>query len=195
MKRAFTLIEAVIVLAVILILVAVLLPVFIRAYNPDKPHRSGCISNLKQIGLGFAQYTQDYNEKFPLVSHGGAGGWSEDLQPYTKKWQLFQCPVTKNYSLKTSDYFYNSRLDGHKTGDLTSSVLTIAGGDGPDDAPLSSHLSALPADATTNESSFAQRHLGIGNYLFADGHVRGLKPEQIVPDLPITSSAPTFAIR
>jgi len=195
MKRAFTLLEAVIVLAVVLILAVILLPMLSGGRSRDSAKKSSCQSNLKQIGLGFAQYTQDYNDKFPLVSRKGSRGWSQDLQPYLKSWQLFQCPSTNQRTLKTTDYFYNSRLDGHKTDDLTSSVLTIAGGDGLDDAPLSSHLSALLADATTNENSPAQRHLGMGNYLFADGHVKGLKPEKIVPDFSQNASGPTFAIR
>lgn len=62
--QGFTLIELLVVIAIIAILAAILFPVFARAR--ENARRSSCQSNLKQIGLGFAQYTQDYDEKFPL---------------------------------------------------------------------------------------------------------------------------------
>ncbi len=194
MKRAFTLIEMIVVIAIVLILAAILMPVFQRP-NPGIHKRDRCRGNLRQVALGLIQYTQDYDEKFPRVSRKGSRGWSQDIQPYIKSWQIFECPSVPNYVVKTSDYFYNSRLEGFKVGDLVSQTQTILGGDGPDHAPLSSHLSGLPLDATTNEKSFAQRHFGTANYLFADGHVKSLAPEKIVPEFSMTSSEPTFAVR
>ena len=193
MKRAFTLIELIVVIAIIVILAAILFPVFNRGHGGNA-NTSSCQSNLKQIGLGFSQYTQDYNNKFPRVSRKGSRGWSQDIQPYIKSWQIFQCPSAAKHTLQTTDYFYNSGLEGVATGDLVSQTQTIMGGDGPDDAPLSSHLSALPLDAATNEQSFAQRHFGTSNFLFADAHVKRLAPEKIVVALSMTSSEPTFAV-
>jgi len=62
-KKAFTLIELLVVIAIIAILAAILFPVFARAR--ENARRSSCQSNLKQIGLGVLQYTQDYDEKYP----------------------------------------------------------------------------------------------------------------------------------
>lgn len=64
LKSGFTLIELLVVIAIIAILAAILFPVFGRAR--ENARRTSCQSNLKQIGLGFAQYTQDYDEKFPF---------------------------------------------------------------------------------------------------------------------------------
>src|SRR6188474_243241 len=99
--KGFTLIELLIVIAIIAILAAILFPVFARAR--ENARRSSCQSNLKQIGLGFFQYTQDYDERFPLTSTtatvatgqnttAGDIGWAEILQPYIKSSQIFQCP-------------------------------------------------------------------------------------------------------
>lgn len=74
MKRAFTLIEAVVVVAIVLILAAILMPSFQYGRSRDNARRSSCQSNLKQIGLGFIQYTQDYDQKFPRVSRKGSRG-------------------------------------------------------------------------------------------------------------------------
>jgi len=59
-SRAFTLIELLVVIAIISILAAILFPVFATAR--EKARQSTCASNLHQIGLGWLQYMQDYDE-------------------------------------------------------------------------------------------------------------------------------------
>ena len=62
-RRGFTLIELLVVIAIIAILAAILFPVFAKAR--EKARQSSCQSNLKQLGLAFAQYHQDYDETMP----------------------------------------------------------------------------------------------------------------------------------
>jgi len=59
--RAFTLIELLVVIAIIAILASILFPVFARAR--ESARKSSCLSNLKQMGLAWIMYTQDYDEK------------------------------------------------------------------------------------------------------------------------------------
>lgn len=62
-RRAFTLIELLVVIAIISILASMIFPSFARAR--EMARRSSCMSNMKQLGLGFLQYRQDYDERFP----------------------------------------------------------------------------------------------------------------------------------
>ena len=70
---------------------ALLFPFFARAR--EKARTSSCQNNLKQMGIAFAQYNQDY-KSFPLVIVGGVHikasesdvpiGWADALELYTK---------------------------------------------------------------------------------------------------------------
>ncbi len=134
-RQGFTLIELLVVIAIIAILAAILFPVFARAR--ENARRSTCQSNLKQIGLGILQYTQDYDEAYPLATNPTsiASSWAMSFQPYVKSVQLLQCasePTTQNplpAQAAFSDYWYNAMLSAEKggaTADNFSSVLNQA---------------------------------------------------------------------
>jgi prepilin-type N-terminal cleavage/methylation domain-containing protein/prepilin-type processing-associated H-X9-DG protein len=107
--RAFTLIELLVVIAIIAILAAILFPVFAQAREAAR--KAACSSNLKQIGLAWQMYAQDYDETvMPAYDYTGTtpgcdwiGWWgcfdgaqivpgSSYLHPYTKNEGIKACP-------------------------------------------------------------------------------------------------------
>ena len=114
-RQAFTLIELLIVIAIIALLAAILFPVFGRAR--ENARRTSCASNMKQMGLAMLQYAQDYDERYCrpynwdtlIVPYLGAGNVT-----YGKRNAIYQCP---NDSL--------TRISG---GTIRSYALAGAGG-------------------------------------------------------------------
>lgn len=137
-KKAFTLIELLVVIAIIVLLAAILFPVFGRAR--ENARRSSCQSNLKQIALGFAQYTQDYDARMPrgyedsldanhMAIYAGAG-WATSLEPYLKSYQMLRCPSDSsrnNTSLPHPiSYAYNTNIAHGPASNFNNPGVSVA---------------------------------------------------------------------
>lgn len=68
-------------IAIISVLAAILFPVFAKAR--EKAREATCQSNLKQLGLAFTQYIQDYDETYPCNTS----------DPYLWQGQHFRWPI------------------------------------------------------------------------------------------------------
>ena len=202
-RTGFTLIELLVVIAIIAILAAILFPVFARAR--ENARRASCQSNLKQIGLGVMQYTQDYDEKFPtwarrVPTSGDRARWQCAVQPYLKSQQVFECPSNQNattasgYGITISTDYSGvvAGLDdtGGKELDSANNGTGMFGGTDAPGVALAemnnpSTTIAVVEDrnsdlVSVDHSWSADRlfagHLQTGNYLFADGHVKAMRP-------------------
>lgn len=138
--NGFTLIELLVVIAIIAILAAILFPVFAKVR--EKARQTSCLSNEKQLGLGFAQYYQDYDEKWPAPDLQSAGvskvtnngeGWAGVIFPYVKSTGVFKCPDDSTSSMVLDaggdespvSYGYNVDLVGLSDAGFTSPAATV----------------------------------------------------------------------
>ncbi len=142
-RKAFTLIELLVVIAIIAILAAILFPVFARAR--ENARRASCMSNLKQIALGFRMYSQDYDEKMPMMStntsttpvipgdtqfnyYSGGGyywnTWASQIYPYIKSTQIFLCP--SNPFTTTNPYVWYGSSYGLPSNAVNSSGALVS---------------------------------------------------------------------
>jgi prepilin-type N-terminal cleavage/methylation domain-containing protein/prepilin-type processing-associated H-X9-DG protein len=98
---AFTLIELLVTVAIIAVLIAILLPALSKARAMAVTTK--CLSNMRQIGIGFAQYRTEWNDFLPPVdanaAHvGGTLGVGLDPWRFTKDYQMWNSigPYTGN---------------------------------------------------------------------------------------------------
>ena len=173
-KSGFTLIELLVVIAIIAILAAILFPVFARAR--ENARRSSCQSNEKQIALGFKQYLQDYDEKYPIAD----ATWPTAINTYTKSSQILVCPSASGAG--NIDYLYNKNLGSVNESQIDASALTV--------------LNAEATRGTTatfdDKATAATRHFDGSNYAFVDGHVKWLKsPSATQATFAVPGSTPT----
>ena len=202
---AFTLIELLIVIAIIALLAAILFPVFSRAR--ENARRSTCQSNEKQLSLGLIQYTQDYDELLPPWSAASLSGyyWHELVQPYVKNYQILRCPsalAAKGQALldgnpnqptygmgglgSTTSRKVMYSLNGMHLSYIkepartflfveTISSTNYFNGNGYGTAYVRLENIAVGTDPESNIEFHSDMHFDGSNVAFADGHVKWIK--------------------
>ena len=154
-RRGFTLVEMLVVLAVIGTLAGIGIPV--GRSMLAKSRQAGCLTQLRSLGVGLESYLQDNNRKMPTWVMGRASKADDaavletELLPYVESPESFKCPQDSVFYQKTgSSYFWNPTQN-----DLPESQLSFFGiEDRPDKIPLISDKEPW--------------HPGGTNFLYAD---------------------------
>ncbi len=189
--KGFTLIELLVVMAIIAILAAMLFPVFAKARG--KAQQTACLSNLKQIGLAFEMYAQDYDGAvcpygIGSPDTGAVTQWEMHLYPYVGSLGLYSCPssdfqptaalVQPNYWSYLGAYGWNLNLFN----DPATFRVTLADLDMPADTVIAVdahpyNAAALPDGMLWDRTQPAYRHNDLCNVVFSDGHAKALTPD------------------
>jgi prepilin-type N-terminal cleavage/methylation domain-containing protein/prepilin-type processing-associated H-X9-DG protein len=110
----FTLVELLVVIALIVILAALLFPVL--ATVRERARQTTCLANLHQLAAAHLLYLQDWDERFPYwyvaapprpAPFGPHTYWTEYLQPYVRNGAIFQDPSARwsgSTNEKLADY-------------------------------------------------------------------------------------------
>lgn len=223
-KMGFSLVELLIVLAILVVLAGVLFPVLYQARL--KTWQAVCASNQRQNGMALGLYLQDYNETYPnfrfqpLGSQWPLGSqtagdmdknsWRSVIAPYQRGSEGMVCPANPDARTPSMDpkfkisYAANMALNPRDYPTLPPALdATGSGLFGKDLSPGVKAASVVqPAEciavveifrvpdsifvvdiSTDNDRDFRvyadclfTGHFGLTNYLFADGHVKALKP-------------------
>lgn len=205
-RRGFTLIELLVVIAIISILAAILFPVFARAR--ENARKASCASNLKQLGLGWQMYAQDYDGMNPSVAFnwylkpgdlrhapsppapaaGVRADWPDLIHPYVKDAGIFACPsdprLKPSYGYGSSggyglNWVYFACFDRVlSVSAIGSPTETILLADGSGYYAIGG--SGGPADGWAKY--VVPRHNEFVNIAWVDGHVKAMRPESFMDD-------------
>ena len=115
--NAFTLIELLIVIAIIAILASMLLPALNKAR--EKAQAISCTSNFKQFGTIFFLYTGDNQDNIPTDNYQSTVQWLELMSPYLpgykwgsgKKAPVLSCPSIRSRGIKNEYYHTDVTLN------------------------------------------------------------------------------------
>jgi prepilin-type N-terminal cleavage/methylation domain-containing protein/prepilin-type processing-associated H-X9-DG protein len=197
--NAYTLIEVLVVIAIIAILAALFLPAVMRA--KEKAKRIQCASNLKQTGLAFHLFMHDHNSKFPMGESRTYGGTLEFVRaayqvngPSYFSYRHFQALSNELFDPKLlacpSD---TSRWPTSNFTQLRNTNLSFFVGVNADYSWPNSILagdrnvtnmiwfspSIMRMDVNTRAGWMQNVHLSSGNVLYSDGHVESLNGQRL----------------
>ena len=179
--RGYTLLEILVVIAIVGILAGLLIPAVLSARQSAQ--RTACSSNLRQLGMAFQLYAQNHGDRFPHEDAGSAGDyptgfcWFDLLDGYLTGQNLSrlkQCPSFSGninwHSYKMNSLLEDEAVPFYQRGLGSKETETILLYDGRAD-----NVGNRTQTKGTWQTA-AHRHFNGANLLFLDGHVDWYKP-------------------
>lgn len=126
-KHAFTLVELLVIIAVVAILAALLLPALSRV--KEKARRIECTSNLRQVNLAIRLYADDHSDSLPVLPDpnpypNGVGAYYKQLVkgylgltgPAAPAEKVFMCPADRTVCTEMTHAFTSYTFNGYEAG-------------------------------------------------------------------------------
>ena len=203
-RTGFTLAEILGAFVLILVIAAILFPVYQQQQERHKWHRrSVCASSMKQLGIALAQYTQDNDENLPAGVNTAGNGWAGAIYPFTKTIYVYQCS-DDSLAMPFISYAENQNLVRQNLVQCANPAVTVAL---YETSTLNCDPSAAETVSATGLSALlnSTRHgadFGL-NFLTLDTHVRHLIPARVsggptavsAKSMPQGTYVETFAIK
>jgi prepilin-type processing-associated H-X9-DG protein len=183
-NEAFTLIDLLVIVAVLAILAAMILPM--RDTGSRHAQRINCVINLKQVGLAFHMWADDYNNQYPMsYPTNGVSEWpvTTNIAVYFQAMsnelntpKILICPADQQHNMAATNWmtdFNNSHISYYFNLDArrTYPQELLSGDDNftINGTPAKPGLILLSTNTTISWT--AERHVKVGNLSFADGSV------------------------
>jgi heavy metal sensor kinase len=200
-RSGFTLVELLIVMAVMAVVAGLLMPVFGRARETAR--QTTCASHLRQIGMALRLYVDDHDGRYPVTptevgttlddeENEGVHDWEDEIERLFRPPQLFRCPSDPSPSefFPTSYTLNGAFATGLPESEISFPAATIVVADRRNTLANRDQPAVFewrrwqpgvwppqplpdPTPAAAQELAL-DRHAGRLNLLFADGHVRAL---------------------
>ncbi len=188
-RRAFTVVELLIVIAIIGILAALLLPALGKA--KEKARRATCIGNQRQLGLTFQVFANDHDGQIPIGYRGGRKQWNAMvysgtanqfvlfgwlyLEKFLDEPRILFCPgeqaATQSFSTPENPWPPGAAGVNVQSGYATLPIVDWGNAGAPPVWPLLEELAQKPlfADTLGQPARVDSRHRDGVNATFADG--------------------------
>lgn len=201
--RAMTLVELLVVMAIIGVLVGLLLPA-VQASRASA-RQSSCKNNLKQTGIAVLLYANNHDGDFPRV-HAATESWVYTLAPYLENVDAIRvCPddplglerlgtkgkgtsyvINEYVTIETDDLMSVRNINKMKQ--TSNTIIVFEGADDRAENNEHVHASLWYTERNISRNLWWQqfraevnphRHADTANYLYADGHVETISEETV----------------
>ncbi len=192
---AFTLVELLLVIAIVGILASLMVPALGRA--KAQAYNAACVSQLRQLGIATRLYAEDNQERLPsaeilptqpidprsplpricdvLASYVGRAAGTNRTGA-----TVFKCPLDRvgRFTAEGSSYEWNAELNGHRLDETRTDGAFLLLERGNPSAGITNFVITLPPETTPlllDYDNYHPRSAKPGkNVVFMDGHVAPL---------------------